>query len=215
MPRVLRRGRWSGQGARRKIRVRRPARMVRRLACGRIGGPIQPVQFFKRSQYLPGYFAHSTTDTSGAFIFRLSDVPDVADFTNLYDMYKINLVKWTLIPRGNSSDVTTQGQSMGVFTALDYDDNATPASLDTIMQYQNMKMTRSTQQHKRILRPLARNNIIGAGGTVNNGPYRGWLDCGSTTTPHFGIKFWLQALPSGIQQYDIKLDYYLSFKNVR
>jgi len=178
-------------------------------------GLIQPVQFFKRSVYLPGWSATGTSDVPGSFVFKLSDIPSASEFTNLYDHYKINLVKWTIIPRGNTSDVTTAGNSMGVFTAIDYDSNTTPTSLDDLLEYQNMRMTRSTQQHKRVFRPLARDGIIGSASALVSGQYRGWIDCTADTVPHYAIKYWFQALPTGTQQYDLKVDYYLAFKNVR
>jgi len=198
---------------RKLIRRKRLARPMRSLRPR--GGIMQPVQYFKRSVYLPGWSSTGTTDVPGAFIFRLNDVPNVAEFTGLYDQYKINLVKWTLIPRGNSSDVTTQGNSMGVFTALDYDSNVAPTALNDLLQYQNMRMTRSTQQHKRVFRPVARDALIGSAGAIVGGIYKGWIDCNVDNVPHYAIKYWFQALPSGTQQYDLKIDYYLAFKNVR
>jgi len=179
------------------------------------GGLIQPVQFFKRSVYLPGWSSTGTSDVPGTFNFKLNDVPNVAEFTGLYDQYKINLVKFTIIPRGNTSEVTTAGNSMGVFSVIDYDSNTTPTSLDELLQYQNMRMTRSTQQHKRVFRPVARDAIVGSAGAITGGIYKGWLDCTNDNIPHYAIKYWFQALPSGIQQYDLKIDYYLAFKNVR
>lgn len=183
----------------------------------------QPVQFFKRSTYLSGIVsANSTSDVFGTQVFSLSQVPKFSEFTELYDQYKINLVKWYLIPRGNQSDVgtsTTTGQLMGVFSALDYDDNTAPTSIQDIMEYQNSKMTRSYQMHKRVLKPRARVNVVGSGGAGVNGQIMGsknpWIDCNAPTTPHFGVKYVLQQLPAGTQMYDMKIDFYLAFKNVR
>lgn len=204
-------------GAARRAPVRRLGARVGRSQIG----PIQPVQYFKRTDYSSGFVtANSTGDVFATYVFQLGQVPDVGDFTQLYDQYQIKMIKWSLIPRGSSSDVgtgTTTGQLMGVFSCIDYDDNTNPSSIDEIAQYQNMKMTRSNQIHKRLLRPRVRVAGISAAGTVvNTNPIAGvWCDCNNTTIPHYGIKYALQQLPNGTQTYDLKVDYYLAFKNVR
>ena len=221
MPRVFRRGKWSGAPVRRVGGRRRPLGRRAVVGRGRIPGVKQPVQYFKRTDYLSGAItASSLADTFGTYVFSLAQIPDVSDFTNLYDQYQIKMVKWTIIPRGNSMDVQTgltTGQNMGVFSVLDYDDNTTPTTLDELMQYQNMRMTRSTQQHKRVLRPKLRNAVVGSAGVIANGnnTRHTWIDCNNTTVPHYGIKYALQQLPNGSQIYDLKVDYYLAFKNVR
>lgn len=197
---------------------------VRRVPFGRSrAGLRQPVQYFKRTDYLSGFVtATNVSDVYGSYSFALGDVPNVGDFTGLYDQYQIRMIKWQLIPRGNSSDVgtaATSGQNMGVFTALDYDGAAAPTSIDELCQYQNMRMTRSNQIHTRILRPKVRMAGIGAGAAlVTTGTYPNnstWITTGNTTIPHYGILVALQQLPNGTQIYDLKVDYYLAFKNVR
>lgn len=204
-------GRRFGPVRRRGMRGIRRARAVR-----------QPVQFFKRSVYLSGALtASSAADVYGSNVFSLNAIPNHTEFTALYDQYKINMIKIQYIPRGNSTDIqtgTTTGQSTGLFTVLDYDDNNVPTSIDELMQYQNMKMSRSHQIHKRIIKPLARINVVGSLGAGVNGMYghrNPWIDCNSPNVPHFGIKYAIQQVPNGSQIYDVKIDYYLAFKNVR
>lgn len=40
----------------------------------------------------------------GIFQVRISDIPQIADYVNLYNQYRINWVKVTLLPRHNSYD---------------------------------------------------------------------------------------------------------------
>lgn len=225
MPRMFRRGRWSGapggRGAARRVGGRRFGAPLRRALKRSRAGVRQPVHYFKRTDYNSGFVvANSTGDVFASYAIQLAQIPDVGDFTSLYDQYQIKMVKWTLIPRGTSSDVgtgTTTAQSMGVFSAIDYDDNTVPTSIDELAQYQNMKMTRSVQMHKRVFRPRIRLAGISAAGTVvNTNPTRGvWCDCNNTTIPHYGLKYALQQLPNGTQTYDLKVDFYIAFKNVR
>lgn len=190
-------------------------------------GVRQPIQYFKRSVYLSGNILSSTAnDVFQALNFTLSQVPSYTDFTTLYDQYRINGIKWTLIPRGNTAEITAasgastvfQGQSTGVFSAIDYDDNTAPTSINQLCEYQNMKMTRATQLHSRYLKPRVNTTGITNIGTGVTGPMmntRGWLDCDFINVPHFGLKLALQQAVNYNLTYDVKIDFYLAFKNVR
>lgn len=180
----------------------------------------QPVQYFKRSTYSSGFQMNSTTnDIHGVYYFTLNSVPGVSDFTGLYDQYRIMAVKWSLIPRGNASDITPAGtaaaQSVGVFSCLDYDDSTALTGITQYLQYQNHKMTRSHQVHSRYLKPKINAEILNNTTIANALNTRGWLDVQAADIPHYGIKYCLQQAPNSAQQFDLKVDYYLAFKNVR
>lgn len=203
---------------RRKRMARRPMRMAKSIR--------QPVQYFKRSVYFSGNLVTSiTADTFISKFFTLNEVPNRSEFTSLYDQYRINGVKITWIPRGNVADIAPtgtagvfQGQSTGVFSAIDYDDATVPTSINQLNEYQNCKMTRATQMHSRYLKPrinLQGTTNQGTGATGATFNTRGWLDCTQDNVPHFGVKYAFQQSVNYAMTYDLKVDYYLAFKNVR
>lgn len=198
----------------RRKRLARPA-LRKRVAVK------QPIHYFKRTQYNSGWTANSTaSDIFANYYGSLNQVPSVSDFTGLYDQFKILAMKLTLIPRGTSSDITpvgtAAGQSVGVFSVIDYDDNANLTSISQACQYQNMKMTRSHQQHSRYFKPRIDMGTVAAAGTQNAVNTRGWLDVATgSDVNHYGIKYALQIAPNAVQTFDLKVDYYLAFKNVR
>lgn len=152
----------------------------------------------------------------------MSQLAGFGEFQALFDQYKITRVKWSLIPRGNSSDITNgvatdAGSSVGVFSVLDYDDPAPLTSIGEACEYANMKMTRSTGTHTRTLKPKANMMMLTTtGASVPSGTgYGGWLDTSYSNIPHYGIKFVLQQAPSQNQQFDLKIDYSIALKNVR
>lgn len=211
------------------IRARMPRKKLirrKRLARPMIRRPMrslrQPVHYFKRTQYYSGLWTNSTTsDVFNNISFILASVPGYTEFTSLYDQYRINGVKITLIPRGNQSDIgaasTTAAQSVGIFSVVDYDDTSLLTSLNQALQYQNCKMTRTHQQHSRYLKPRVEVNALSstAPGNANVMPVRGWVDCDFPNTPHQGVKYVFQQSPNSVQTFDVKVDYYLAFKNVR
>lgn len=199
---------------RRKRLARRPMRRMKRTP--------QPIQYFKRSNYLSGWTVSSTTaDIFGTYFGSLNQISGVSDFTGLYDQFKILGLKWSLIPRGNSSDISPSGtsaqQSVGVFSVIDYNDSTALTSLNQAVQYANLKMTRSHQVHSRYFKPRITPTIEnGVGGTASALTTRGWLDVSTgANVPHYGIKYVLQQAPNVAQTFDLKVDYYLAFKNVK
>lgn len=191
----------------------------RRRARGRIGAKSQPVHYFTRSQFASGVVTVvAGTDAFIASPFQLSNLADVTDFTNLYDMYKILKVKYTLMPRGNSSDVgilAGAGASTRVCSVLDYDDSLAPVSFNQLCQYSNIKWTSATQNHSRTIVPKFLREVSTGLGTTANEIATGWINCTNNNVYHRGIKLGIQAPSSGSAVYDLLVKYTLAFKGVR
>lgn len=192
---------------RRLVRRRRMAR--RPMRTGR-----QPVHNFKRTAYYNGLIAGSTlSDVSGGLIGQLNQVPNYTEFTALYDMYKINGIRWRFSPRANSAEAGTNQGLIKLFTGIDYDDITTP-SLTDILQYESLRVTQSNKDHVRFVRPRVAKAVYQTSVGTGYSAGRGWIDCANPTVAHYGLKWVLQQLPAGNQSYDLQVTYYLSFKNV-
>lgn len=206
---------WKSKSNKRKAANKRRNRMGRK----RYGGKSlrQPVHYFKRSVFSAGALtATAGTTVFDAGAFRLSSLPDASDFTALYDQYRIKAIRWQLMPRGNSSDLGTAGaQQTRLFSVIDYDDGVIPTTINQLCQYQNLKVTSTTQQHVRYFKPMIRREINNGGGGTANEPARAWLDVANSTVDHLGVKLALQGPVSGTITYDVLVTYYLAFKNVR
>lgn len=204
---------------RRKYKARKAQMRRKRAQRGRIGKFRQPVQYFKRSKYNVGAITVpvATTVLSGAS-FTLGDLPDVTDFTALYDQYKILGIKVEWLPRGNNSDIQAQNSISRFFSVIDRDDDNGPASIDQLTQYESCKMTNTTQTHKRYFRPSIRVEVpLASGGTgfAIKGPT--WIDTTNTNVKHYGLKVGVQGALSGTGSifFDAQLTMYLAFRNVR
>lgn len=181
---------------------------IRKLARG--------IHYFKRTAYYSGFISGSTLlDTYGSLIFQLQNVPNAGEFTSLFDQYMIKGVKVVFMPRANSAEIGTNQGLVKFFTAIDRDDNTAPTSIAQLLQYENMKCTASNRDHSRYFAPRVAKTVYNTAltsGFGQAGPT--WLDCDNAAVPHYGIKYALQQLPAGNQSYDIKVTYYLAFKNV-
>lgn len=205
--RVVRRRRYN-VARRGRVRVLR-----RGVALTKVIG--SNIHHFKRTAYYSGFLAGSTVmDVVGAMQFQLNALPNYTEFTNLFDCYRINAIKVTLMPRANSAEAGTNQGLVKLFTVIDTDDATSPTNLQEVLQYENVKSSNSAYDHKRYLKPKIARSLYQAGGIAAYGESTGWIDCSNPGVPHYGLKYVLQQLPAGAQSWDCKIKYYLSFKNV-
>ncbi len=212
MPRIT-----KGEMYNRKMRRGRARALVRskpmRFRRGRIK---QPVQYFKRTLFIPNYFqiGAGAGDTFAQKNFMLSEVPGAGDFTSLYDQYKIKGVSYKLLPRYNTAQ-TGSIQHTRVFSVLDYDDDVASTSIGQLTQYQNLKMTSSIVTHSRYLVPKSLAAVGDSGITpVSGSPGSRWVDVALSSLEHYGIKIGVQS-PGTAVTFDAMITYYLAFRNVR
>lgn len=164
--------------------------------------------------------ASSAGAVSTGYSFSISTLPDIADFTALFDQYKLNKIEFTLVPNITSNDmnpVTTYYEMPNVHTIIDRDDDATPGALINLMQYPSYRRTRGHQVHKRVWVPSLAQTIYKTAsttGTAQKGPM--WLDLADTTLPHFGLKLYIDQTNAATNiKYRLYIKYWLQFKGVR
>lgn len=196
----------------------------RRAAKARLGYSQKTVHRFKRSYYKEGALASDPgSDQFGGFTYSLNSLPNYTDFTTLFDQYRVDKIRVTFYPRQNvtngtfPSPTTDTVQSCQVFSVVDLDDGNAPTSLNDVLQYQNLKTTRGLQVHSRTFKPgveiAQTNNGTLAGSMVKMSP---WLDCTVASVWHNGLKVVLQNTGGFAPiTYDMKVDMWISCKNVR
>lgn len=159
----------------------------------------------------------------GAVSFSLSDVTAVADFTTLFDQFKIAGIayRWCI---GKDPMYPTAGtNSTRFFPRLvwvhDYDDNNPPSAITDLYQYPKMREFWFTGDKNatpwQYIKPARLD--VGFENTVNSSyhpVWKGFTDMASTSTPFYGIKYATQQNYSGMQIY-LQCKYYLIMKNVR
>lgn len=201
---------------RRLIRRKLMARRYRPIRRGMLGRPRPNVYHFKRKYFVVDAFAVTTgTDFKLGVNFALSNLPTFTDFTNLYDMYRINKIVYKIIPKYSQANLSggLNANLQQIHSAIDYDDTVAPVSISDLTQYQTHRMTRGNGIHTRVLVPkvnLSINNFADAPKAKQ------WIDCDDSTVLHRGLKLYIPA-PLGADitvSYDVEATFYMSFKNV-
>lgn len=182
----------------------------------------QPVQYFKRTVYLPTWNAPASgADRFTVLNFRLNQLPNVTEFTQLYDQYKICGVKVEVIPQFDTATQTGTGTTPTAqhivsqnWNVIDYDDTVTPTSINDLLQYQNCKRCPSNRVMKRFLKPKFSDQIFASGAFAGYRPAKGFIDCTYDNVEHYGMKFCFGNSNLTLT-YALKMTFYMAFKNVR
>lgn len=196
-----------------------------RVLNGFKGGSRQDVYTFVRTAYFQGAITIAGGVAGGqGFSFQVSDLPNITEFENLYDQFRINKVKFQLIPRfsessivGTTSSPTSQMGLGNLWSVIDYDDKNVPTNVTDLLQYQTLKRTQFNKTHTRAFVPACTPEIYSTGVTTTYGiKKRQWIDMAAPQTQHYGVKVWYDGNPgTATIVYDLVVMYNVSFKGVR
>lgn len=167
--------------------------------------------------------------------FNLGQVTNYTEFTQLFDQYKICMIKSvftfgkTDAPINSAIGPPTSNQILTSMMPtfqwwIDRDDNSLPTAAEA-SQVERVHRTQMTHPVKVVFKP----NILvmayeGLMGTAYSPAYR-WIDCSDHNTPYYGLKYIIDGSGSGrvpdvtndtiIGVCTIDTTYYMAFKNVR
>lgn len=190
------------------------------------------VHVFKRSAYIGTSTASISaagvaTPIATAHTFSLAQLPSVADFTGLFDQYKITGAKISYTPaasEGILNPATSVSAPLGysrVHSVIDYDDSSAPTSEDQLLEYGSHKSTAPFQTHTRWLKPKILQEIYRSAISTSYAPKGNvYLDMSATDVPHYGVKVWVSAPNTffGTAQtiaYKVYMTLYFTCKNTR
>lgn len=146
-----------------------------------------------------GNLGRLAADQGYGFSFALSDLPNSSDYTNLYELYRLDFVEMTV----EIAALTTSTLSVGspalptLIIYPDYTDATAPASISVaneVAQSERFTLSASRPSFSRRVQPTASVAIaINSGGTLGGGyklPAK-HFDCVNPSIPHFGIKMFV------------------------
>lgn len=170
----------------------------------------------------PNLIVEKGVDQNLSYTFKLDNVVNPQDFTNLYDQYRINKVQLMLEPlwdqAGNGSGLN---QNRRIRVVHDYNDANPLTQEDDYLEYSNCKsyFPWSKRGIKITLYPKIANIVENAGGaataftTMNSN--RVWLNIADDEVPHFGLKIFVPGsmAPVDLQMFTVRAKFWLSMKN--
>lgn len=207
-------------------RTRSQARIGRRKRFKRsnVGRPRQLLHRGPSAYHFKRSFQSSliALNASGAntigYSFALNQLPNYTEFTSLFDLYRLNYVVMKFVPNWTGNDnnpVTTAWSAPNFHSVIDHDDSTNPTSIDYMLQYPSHQMTQGHKIHIRKFRPSVLAQMY-TGATDSTCPkYKQWLNCADASTPHYGLKVYIDAPNTTCGAYRVFVTVYLSCKGVR
>lgn len=118
------------------------------------------------------------------FAFTLSQHPQASSWASLYDQYCI--VQATVVFDSALAPGSTATPPR-LFTALDFDNNTSLGSISALEDFATSEVINMEPgvKHMRSIRPCNKGSVSGGSVAV---PQRTWVDCGTTTVPHYCIR---------------------------
>lgn len=174
--------------------------------------------------------------TYNSVAFALNNVVNHTEFTNLFDQYKICMVKINISYNHNSAEVPKSSaapppgdnsiyQSIPILHyAVDHDDNNALTSLDQLLQFGNYRKASLIRPVKIVLKPCVAAMTYRGVASTGYGAKRMWIDAGNDDVPHYGLKFIVDggfgrvmdgATDVTIGRICIQTTYYIACKDVR
>jgi hypothetical protein len=149
----------------------------------------------------------------GGFGARLALLDQAATFAAMFDFYRIAFVKFKFRPIYTAQYAASNAPPI-LYTAIDYDSIAAPASLAAIRQYSTCKETRYDKDHVRCFKPKIALGVVDTTGVVGAVSTTGWCDTADTNVFHYGLKYAITQGQVINFTYSVELEFFIEFKNL-
>lgn len=200
----------------RKPRIIKKARGISRSLT--YSNPNVPMRV-KRTAVLDN-FVSAAGEVNRSYTFNLAQLPGVADFTSMFDAYKIDKVIVTFWPfKATNQDPTTVSNYdiPRTYLLVDYDDDIAQTSTN-LREYANCRISTMTRKLKISLVPKVAQAVYRTALTSAYAqPSKAIkLDMSYTDVPHYGIKYAnTSSSTAGGFGYEVQAQFYVSLYGVR
>jgi len=170
----------------------------------------------KRTAFV-GEIVASAAQTFGSFTFSLDDLPNWAEFTSLFQMYRINCVVLKLVPGFSDAAAGQTTRLPTIHMANDYLTLAPWSNANEAFQYQGLVSRRADRMLTWKVTPRALIDAYtgGVSGASIMPKAKQWISTstGGEQVQHYGVKYFLDApVLSTALTIKVYATYYLSCK---
>ena len=177
------------------------------------------IHHFKRVQVARSLGLSSSANTLYAESTTFGgNVNTPADFTGLYDQYRINKIIYGIRLR---LDPTAQSATNAFFPkmyiAADYDDALTPPSLSNLAERGNIRqfVLKPDREYKFKFTPAVASATYQTATSTGYAPkWKQWIDMADQNVPHYGMKLGIEQMPALGFYIEITTNVYFSCKGV-
>lgn len=124
------------------------------------------------------------------FSFKLNQYTNYASWTVLFDKYRIRALDIHFVSSGIQENTSATQIAPTFHTALDFDNDTNPVSIDEVIRYSKSTSCIATSNFRRHFIPRVGREVYNGVASTNYEEAEPWvwLDCASAATPHYGLK---------------------------
>jgi len=135
----------------------------------------------------------------GVLSLNLSDLPNMLDFTNTYQQYRIKSIRFEFRVTSDSGNpngmnmVDSYVRNAGLIVATDKSKTTAPSIPADLYSYQSQRaieVPSGKMPTHTVWRPCAMNTLQG----VNVNPINSWILTSNSTIPHYGVQYMSYAI---------------------
>jgi len=170
---------------------------------------------FRQMSEPAAIIASAAAPVSVAINFQLASL-DGASALAIWDQYRIEAIRFTVIPGNNAINLQTATNILvPLYIVIDYDDSTVLASQAAARKYDNCVILEPGESCCRVFKPRAAiAAYAGAFTNFANVPSP-WIDVVSSGVQHYGIKYYVpQSVGTVLQQWEIQAEYFISFRSL-
>jgi len=153
------------------------------------------------------------------YTFQLSSVVNAAEFSALYDQFKLTGVLLTMYMHRNLGNAAVvNGLRPRMYIVTDYDSSTAPSTFDELREYSNCKVWQfnDARPYKYFIRPKQLKEVYRTLTSTATAPQRPqWLSTTHLDAQHFGVRLAVENILDSDISIIIEPTYYFGLKNVK
>lgn len=202
--------------------VWRRKKMARRAMRPRVSRTVvnRQVHWFKRRSSVSVIVGNGVTNNQFfGFNFALSSLINAAEFSALFDQYKITGISLAFyLTRSMANAAQVNGVRPRLYIVTDYDTSTTPASFDELREYSNCRIWNfdGERPFRYFLRPKVLHEVYRTAVSTGTAPGRPpWVSTAHLDLQHFGIRLGVENIFDPDVSIVIEPTIYFGCKNVK
>lgn len=194
---------------------------MRRARVGKSAANLRNDLHFFRRNFATGDLVGNATYTPWlqGLSFSLGQMPNVSDFTTLFDRYMITHIRARYYLKIDPSAQTAAAASYPRFYYVkDYDDDTNPTSLDQLREHSKCRtvVMNPNRPVEINFKPAVLSEVYRGIATTSYSPkWKQWIDMAHTDVKHYGIKYGIDDLSNTNYKVTTEFTVWFRCKDVR
>lgn len=158
--------------------------------------------------------ASNSAITTGTYTFLLSNLDQATSFTDLFDEYKIEAIRFTIYPTSNAVQIPTTSTTTftQLYSIIDYNGGSTPNTAALCREKASCMILQPGESCSRTFRPQV---AVNAGDAL---PLQDqWYPTSSPSVAYHGMTIFIPQVTAAqtlLQTWNLEIDYHVAFRNV-